>query len=248
MLLFQACPLVRCNMNMHNDNDAPGPLVRFCIREGKEVLAVLLIAAWVWTTRVDRHAMNAQPHATSEAMVPTTERIANQWSNHPAEADARLATVPMPPKHVEAGPEAIVATATSKPEAELAQGAVAPPAQTSKPVSAPEVHTVARRTSFEQTPAQRALLLLGAGIHRFWEGQYRLAIENFRDAHQCDPSDAATLYFLALSHRRLGEAAFARRALTAAVSAEARQPLPTFGQLMQRVQGTDRLWIEDLRR
>lgn len=107
-----------------------------------------------------------------------------------------------------------------------------------------------RLCSREHRPAQsnaQSQALFGDGLHKFWSHRYEEAIGRFQAARQIDPSKPAHLYFLALAHLRLGQVAQADRALAEAVELEARHPVAGWGRIMERVQGKDRVWLEEAR-
>jgi hypothetical protein len=87
----------------------------------------------------------------------------------------------------------------------------------------------------------------GQALHFFWDRRYPETIDNLELARQAAPDDAACLYFLALAHLRSGEPSLANETLAEAMELDAAQPVPDWGQLMERVQGKQRLWLEEAR-
>lgn len=100
-----------------------------------------------------------------------------------------------------------------------------------------------QRVSFEPQGAAE----LSQGLHAFWAGQYDAAIQALTEATAADPNAALAHYMLAISYRRLGEQAAAKAALTTALAAEEVIPVCNWGMQMQRIQGADRIWLEDAR-
>ncbi|MDH3716587.1 MAG: tetratricopeptide repeat protein [Planctomycetota bacterium] len=100
-----------------------------------------------------------------------------------------------------------------------------------------------QQVSFEPKGAAE----LSQGLHSFWAGQYDAAIQALTEATAADPNVALAHYMLAISHRRLGEQSAAKAALTTALAAEQVMPVCNWGMQMQRIQGADRIWLEDAR-
>jgi len=98
------------------------------------------------------------------------------------------------------------------------------------------------------TPGRtRAQVRFGNGLHKFWSRHYDEALERFQAARRTDPTDAAYLYFSALAYLRSGQADLAKTALAEAVALEASYPIPNWGRMMERVQGRQRVWLEEAR-
>ena len=89
---------------------------------------------------------------------------------------------------------------------------------------------------------------LWSGLHRYWDGDYQTASQDFQSAAKANPNDAMSRYFQALAQRRLGNKGEARDALKTAVDVEQRFPVARWGFRMQRIQGAERVWIEQARR
>ena len=87
----------------------------------------------------------------------------------------------------------------------------------------------------------------GQGLHCFWSGDYAGAIQRLVLVHRQAPENPACLYFLALSLARAGNHEEAERALAAAIDREIAQPTPNLAKLLERVQGSDRVWLENAR-
>jgi hypothetical protein len=88
---------------------------------------------------------------------------------------------------------------------------------------------------------------LAEGLHLFWDERYTEAEQALTEAAKADPHNALTRYMLALSLRRSGQAAAADAVLSDAIEAEKQTPIASWGAQMQRVQGADRIWLEDAR-
>ncbi|MGB6042585.1 MAG: tetratricopeptide repeat protein [Pirellulales bacterium] len=88
---------------------------------------------------------------------------------------------------------------------------------------------------------------LAEGLHLFWDERYTEAEQALTDAAKADPHNVLTRYMLALSLRRSGQAAAADAVLSDAIEAEKQTPIASWGTQMQRVQGADRIWLEDAR-
>jgi hypothetical protein len=84
-------------------------------------------------------------------------------------------------------------------------------------------------------------------MHHFWNRHYDNAVDRLQSARELAPHDASPVYFLALVHARQGRTQLAEATLQAAVSIEASHPLAEWGRLMERIQGRERLWLEQAR-
>lgn len=85
------------------------------------------------------------------------------------------------------------------------------------------------------------------GVEYFWAERFNLSIESFQQAQRVQPTDAAISYFLALSQFRNGAVEAARKSVRAAVAIERVSPLADYYELMERVQGPMRTWLESQR-
>jgi tetratricopeptide (TPR) repeat protein/endogenous inhibitor of DNA gyrase (YacG/DUF329 family) len=119
--------------------------------------------------------------------------------------------------------------------------------ETYRPRAADPAPPIARED--EEVALRRATsnAALGYGIHSFWERRYENAIDSFVRAQEDDPTNAAAGYFLALVYARSGQKELAEETLAAAVELEAVHPVANWGRLMERVQGRQRLWLEEAR-
>ncbi|MCO6454595.1 MAG: hypothetical protein J5I93_04770 [Pirellulaceae bacterium] len=95
--------------------------------------------------------------------------------------------------------------------------------------------------------AAEASRAFGRGLSHLWNGESDAAIRQLQIARDADASSAKYAYFLALALRQADRGTEADRTLADAVELERRAPISGWGQLMQRVQGADRLWIETAR-
>lgn len=110
----------------------------------------------------------------------------------------------------------------------------------------PAVQTTSLQTQItDQTESRKQFV---TGLNAFWAGQYEGATAAFQDAKSADPTNAKCAYFLALSHYRAGRMSEAEQALTAAVELERHVPIADWGRSMERIQGAERLWLENARR
>jgi hypothetical protein len=88
---------------------------------------------------------------------------------------------------------------------------------------------------------------LSGGLQFFWASQYEQAIPVFTEAAAADAGGALAHYLLAVSYRRTGQQATAKAALIRALAAEQAAPIADWGLQMRRIQGADRIWLEDAR-
>ena len=93
----------------------------------------------------------------------------------------------------------------------------------------------------------RARVWFGDGLHKFWSRRYQDAIGRFQAARKVDPTNPAYVYFLALAYKRSGHEDLAKTALAEAVELEAGYRVSNWGKMMERVQGKERVWLEDAR-
>jgi tetratricopeptide (TPR) repeat protein len=74
------------------------------------------------------------------------------------------------------------------------------------------------------------------------------ALSQFELAAEAEPSNAFYQYHRALALYELAGAEAANKALDEAVASELREPVESWGQQMERVQGPARVWVEKARR
>lgn len=91
----------------------------------------------------------------------------------------------------------------------------------------------------------RARVWFGDGLHKFWSRRYQDAIGRFQAARKVDPTNPAYVYFLALAYKRSGQKDLAETALAEAIELEAGYRVSNWGKMMERVQGKERVWLED---
>lgn len=87
-----------------------------------------------------------------------------------------------------------------------------------------------------------------AGWLAYRSGNFALSIETLNSVVSAEPHNAAAAYGLALAHFDLGHRDAADAALAQAVAVESEHPVAGFGKLMERVQGSRRVWLEAARR
>jgi hypothetical protein len=97
--------------------------------------------------------------------------------------------------------------------------------------------------------SNQADVAYGAGVQAFFSGNSAEAQRHLADAIQNNPDDPRPYYFRGLSLLRMGQTAEAREELAAGARFEAQRPgrYPV-GRSLERVQGRDRLLLEDFRR
>jgi tetratricopeptide (TPR) repeat protein len=97
--------------------------------------------------------------------------------------------------------------------------------------------------------ANAAGLLYSHGVHAYFAGHDEEAEQYLTRAIQSDPNDPRPYYFRAMSRLRRGQDADARQDMQQGAAVEVRAPGRWgVGSALQRVQGTDRLLLEDFRR
>jgi Flp pilus assembly protein TadD len=87
----------------------------------------------------------------------------------------------------------------------------------------------------------------GEGLRLFHAGSFAQAQEAFAAGAASSP-DPLEMYFLALTHHKLGDRAAAEAALAQALELERDRPITGWGRRMERVQGHARVWLETARR
>ena len=92
-----------------------------------------------------------------------------------------------------------------------------------------------------------ASLLFTTGLGRLRSGDHRGAVNDLSAACEASPSDAKYAYYLAVAHRRAGLDNQALTTLARAIELENAYGIARWGRTMQRIQGADRLWLEDAR-
>jgi len=94
-----------------------------------------------------------------------------------------------------------------------------------------------------------ATLHYGQGVHAYFAGNCRQAESHLSSALEMNSHDPRTYYFRALSLLRLGRAAEARGDMLTGAALEAQRPNRfAIGAALERVQGYDRLLLEQFRR
>jgi hypothetical protein len=94
----------------------------------------------------------------------------------------------------------------------------------------------------------------GCGVHAFWAGRYGEADKDFTNAITLAPKNPVYWYMRAVSRRRLGDDRAATHDALLGVAAErqacARSSIAVsnINRELRRLQGPDRLWLEDHRR
>jgi len=91
-------------------------------------------------------------------------------------------------------------------------------------------------------------VLFSRGLRDYWQSDFAAAAPQLQQAATAEPKNARYAYFWALALRQSGDLKAADTALTEAVKREAKNPLPHFGRMMERVQGEHRLWLEAARK
>jgi hypothetical protein len=113
-----------------------------------------------------------------------------------------------------------------------------------------EIETL-RRDYPRWKPDEQAEHLGAAGFRFLFKGNSREAARAFRFAHANDPTDACYLYGLAVAIRRNGQAEEAELYLARAVAAERKRSLVRsllWNNVVERLQGDDRAWMEATRK
>jgi len=106
----------------------------------------------------------------------------------------------------------------------------------------------AASTSFGQT-GNAAGMLYGRGVHASFAGNGDEAEQYLTQAIQSNPSDPRPYYFRALTRLRRGQDTEGRADMQAGAAADARAPGRwAVGSALERVQGSERLLLEDYRR
>lgn len=126
----------------------------------------------------------------------------------------------------------------------------AAPADPENPAPMPETPSVAMRlVSLDdgEEPGRTTSQRFAAALSRLHEGQTDAAVQGFRAAMQQYPGNAKYAYFCALAERQAGLLEQAEQTLAEATRLEALSPIDNWGQLMERVQGRQRIWIEEAR-
>lgn len=108
-------------------------------------------------------------------------------------------------------------------------------------------------TLTSQTPEEAAVpvdaqQLFRAGLEQFYRGDYAGAMTALEQASRQDTTNAKYAYFWALAAHQAGAQDQAELAVRDAVQREIGAPVANWGRVMERVQGTARLWLEQARR
>jgi len=90
--------------------------------------------------------------------------------------------------------------------------------------------------------------LYNLGLSAFYRRDYATAIAYLAVLTRTAPENPMPLYFLAICFSRSGDKTAAQVVLEAAVQKEIAFALPNWGKYMQRIQGTERLWVETARK
>jgi hypothetical protein len=104
------------------------------------------------------------------------------------------------------------------------------------------LHGYVREVPANETQAMK---YYGKGVHDFYDGRYLDALQNLDRATSYEPRDARIYYFRGLAKRRLGYDATADFQMAAQIETALRQR--DVGRALIRVQGADRLAIEEYR-
>jgi len=94
----------------------------------------------------------------------------------------------------------------------------------------------------------------GHGMHTFWAGNYVLAAQDFTNAITLAPNNPLYWYMRAITRRRMGDDKAAKHDVLLGAAAERRmcsRSLESGAEIsrqLRRVQGADRLWLEEYRR
>ncbi len=94
----------------------------------------------------------------------------------------------------------------------------------------------------------RAEKLYGNGVHAFYGGNYAQAIRDFDRATAYDSQDPRVFYFRGVAKRRMGRTYEGRSDLQYGAQLEASQGRTDIGRSLQRLQGHDRVLLEQYRR
>jgi len=109
-----------------------------------------------------------------------------------------------------------------------------------------------RRSTFQQMPIPgdpvkdrtNAYKRFNSGRQLYWTGRFEESREQLKTAVENDSTQPLYLYFLALAEYRLGNHGEAKRYVTHAVRLEDVRPIANWGRLMERCQGSARVWLE----
>jgi Flp pilus assembly protein TadD len=82
------------------------------------------------------------------------------------------------------------------------------------------------------------------GLSHYHAGNYAAAATEFDAAATAEPANPKYAYFAALAQAKSGYADLAEQSLVRAVQLEQASPIQNWGQVMERVQGPERLWLE----
>ena len=133
----------------------------------------------------------------------------------------------------------------------------APPMDADAPMADPEAppapaddttETAIRGASFTRDDSGRAASGFRRGMAMFWAGRYAEAAQALESRAEYDMREPLAVYYLALALKRSGQTEQAEQALRDAVQSEEFYPIRDWGARMQRIQGADRLWLENARR
>ncbi|MCA9119452.1 MAG: tetratricopeptide repeat protein [Planctomycetaceae bacterium] len=86
-----------------------------------------------------------------------------------------------------------------------------------------------------------------AGLEKYYRGDFPAALIAFELASELDQANAKYAYFWALAAYQSGDREEAERAVTFAIGREKNAPISNWGTVMERVQGSARLWLEKSR-
>ncbi len=85
------------------------------------------------------------------------------------------------------------------------------------------------------------------GLDAYRRGEFTTATGEFELAASHDTRAAVYAYYWALALRQNGNLNRADQVLAEAVRRESERPVVNYGLLMQRVQGSNRIWLESAR-
>jgi hypothetical protein len=103
--------------------------------------------------------------------------------------------------------------------------------------------SLTQEPQIERSPAES----FSVGQTLYWAGRFHEAAREFTAATVAEPGDAKYLYFTALAQAKAGRSIAAGQTLALAIEVERSAPLGNWGQIMGRVQGPERLWLEAAR-
>ena len=127
----------------------------------------------------------------------------------------------------------------------------------SVPMEYPESDT-RRVSSPRETPRQTTLQKVKTkrrprnteyteGVLAFFRGEYGEAVAELKQAHQLQPNDPITLYFLGLAQYENGDKDEAEKTIIEAANLERLYGEADYYERMERIQGARRLWMRNIR-